>query len=193
MFKKVLAAAASALLLSAVAYQPAQASWFGGARTLGAPEISRTEPKSTTLAPLAYQIFCLQNSKECRKAKGPKSVPYSAALASKIERVNISVNRSMKWRQDEGDLWKIGGAAGDCEDFALTKRSRLIRMGIPAGALRMAVVKTRQGESHAVLVVRTNKGDLVLDNLKDQVVTREQSSYRWIGIASSDPLKWELL
>ncbi|CUA97789.1 transglutaminase-like cysteine peptidase [Pannonibacter indicus] len=193
MFKKVLAAAAAALFLSATAYQPAQASWFGGARTLGDPEISRIEPKNTVRAPLAYQIFCLRNSAECRKSKGATSVPYSAALAAKIERVNLSVNRSMKWRQDERDIWKVGGAAGDCEDFALTKRSRLVRMGVPAGALRMAVVKTRKGEGHAVLVVRTTKGDLVLDNTKDEVLTREQTNYRWIGLASADPLKWERL
>ncbi|MEH0073939.1 transglutaminase-like cysteine peptidase [Pannonibacter sp. Pt2] len=193
MFKKVLAAAATSLLLSALAYQPAQASWFGGARTLGDPEISRAEPKNTARAPLAYQVFCLRNSKECRKTKGASSVPYTAGLAAKVRRVNLSVNRSMKWKQDEREIWKIGGAAGDCEDFALTKRSQLIRMGIPAGALRMAVVKTRKGEGHAVLVVRTSKGDLVLDNTKDEVVTREQTNYRWLAIASSDPSTWERL
>lgn len=193
MFKKVFAAAATAIILGTFAYQPAHAGWFGGARTLGEPEISRIAPKNTARAPLAYQIFCLRNSVECRKAKGATSVPYTDALAAKVQRVNLSVNRSMKWTQDEREVWKIGGAAGDCEDFALTKRSRLIRMGIPAGALRMAVVKTRKGEGHAVLVVRTSKGDLVLDNTKDEVVTREQTNYRWLAIASSDPKTWERL
>ncbi|WP_430512961.1 transglutaminase-like cysteine peptidase [Pannonibacter phragmitetus] len=193
MLNRVFAAAATAIMLSTLASQPAHAGWFGGTRALGEPEVSRIEPRNTARAPLAYQIFCLRNSTECRKTKGATSVPYTAALAAKVQRVNLSVNRSMKWTQDEREVWKIGGTAGDCEDFALTKRSRLIRMGIPAGALRMAVVKTRNGEGHAVLVVRTSKGDLVLDNTKDEVVTREQTNYRWLAIASSDPRTWERL
>ena len=60
-------------------------------------------------------------------------------------------------------------------------------------ALRMAVVRTSKGEGHAVLVVKTSKGDLVLDNIKKTIVSRQQTDYRWIAIASQNPSAWQKL
>jgi predicted transglutaminase-like cysteine proteinase len=62
------------------------------------------------------------------------------------------------------DRWEADVAAGDCEDYALTKRRKLIALGWSARALRIAVARTASVEGHAVLVVATSQGDLVLDN-----------------------------
>lgn len=100
------------------------------------------------------------------------------------------MNASIRPVADNGENWSVNVSAGDCEDFALTKRSRLIRAGIPAGALRMADVTTAKGTRHAVLVVKTTSGDYVLDNLRGGIIRREFTGYRFNGIASANPMKW---
>ncbi len=85
--------------------------------------------------------------------------------------------------------------AGDCEDFALTKRDHLIAMGWSPKALRIAVTKTPYGEGHAVLVVKTDQGDLVLDNRSNAIKGWKDTDLRWLMIQSGDnPRVWyELL
>ena len=69
---------------------------------------------------------------------------------------------------------------GDCEDYALEKRRRLIEAGVSAEALSMAVVVTRRGERHAVLVVAFESGDVVLDNLTPWPTPWADLGYTWI-------------
>ena len=89
------------------------------------------------------------------------------------------------------DQWQVAPAAGDCEDYALTKRHMLIRSGWPASSLRLAVARTPWGEGHMVLVVRTSKGDLVLDNLTGSVRQWSKTGLRWEMIQSSrNPRNW---
>lgn len=147
---------------------------------------------STGAAPLAYQLFCLKNRNEC-KGGGAGQVRLSAQLMNKLVSVNQSVNASMRFTSDRKEAWTVGASRGDCEDFALTKRSRLIRLGVPAGALRIAVARNSKGEGHAVLVVKTSSGDLVLDNARHTIIKRHQTGYRWIAMASSDPSRWNRL
>ncbi|NBN63011.1 hypothetical protein GWI72_09915 [Microvirga tunisiensis] len=209
MKKFFVAAAAAAMLMTSGVMSGANAGWFGNTRALGEPEIfqpevSRSEPRYTprsgnvtrgkTRAPKAYLVFCIRNPGECRGDRSSVDVvSYSPQLVAKLNRVNNQVNRSITWVKESGDSWKVGGRTGDCEDFALTKRSQLIKLGVPAGALRMAVVRTREGEGHAVLVVKTTKGELVLDNIKKTIVSRQQTDYRWIAIASQNPGAWQRL
>ena len=72
----------------------------------------------------------------------------------------------------------------------MSKRKALIAAGFPASALRLAVVKTRQGEGHAVLVVKTDKGDRILDNRTNAIRAWKQSDLRPIKIAGANPLSW---
>ena len=73
-----------------------------------------------------------------------------------------------------------GKMYGDCEDYALEKRRRLIEAGVSAEALSMAVVVTRRGERHAVLVVAFETGDVVLDNLTPWPTPWAALGYTWI-------------
>ncbi|WP_155737530.1 transglutaminase-like cysteine peptidase [Agrobacterium tumefaciens] len=139
--------------------------------------------------PAQYVAFCKSNPTECRSS----SVSVAAdtpALRGLLSTVNSAVNSSMRATRDSDDVWSVNGSKGDCEDFALTKRSRLIRAGVPAGSLRMAVVITKEGTGHAVLLVKTNKGDLVLDNLRKTIVSKERTGYAFIKVASANPLRW---
>jgi predicted transglutaminase-like cysteine proteinase len=59
------------------------------------------------------------------------------------------------------DYWPIPTSGrGDCEDYALLKRQTLMRMGRPASALLMTVVRDENYQGHAVLMVRFGKGKL---------------------------------
>ena len=142
-------------------------------------------------APLGYQLMCLKTPAEC-KGGGPSKVTASADIMSQLTRVNSKVNRSIRPRNDSGgaDVWSVNVSSGDCEDFALTKRRALIKAGLPASSLRIAYVKTRAGEDHAILVVKTSKGDYVLDNLHSSVRPLSQTGYRVISQSGANPMKW---
>ncbi|HEY8593668.1 MAG TPA: transglutaminase-like cysteine peptidase [Devosiaceae bacterium] len=143
----------------------------------------------STAAPTGFMVFCLRSPASCR-VSGKSKVDYTSQLATTLRSVNSLVNRSIRPRPDRGDVWLANVRYGDCEDYALTKRERLIRMGIPAGALRIATARTRSGEGHAVLVVRTDHGDFVLDNMNNSVRPWFQTGLRWIAMSGANPLRW---
>lgn len=54
---------------------------------------------------------------------------------------------------------------GDCEDFAIAKYVSLRALGVPDRMMRIAIVKDIQkGIPHAILIVYTEDGPMVLDN-----------------------------
>ncbi len=105
-----------------------------------------------------------------------------------LETVNRRVNRAIRRSTDEAtfgqaDVWAIpegSRARGDCEDYALAKRRALIEMGVSADHLSLAIVRTRAGEIHAVLLARTRDGEFVLDNLSPWVVRWDAAPYEWL-------------
>lgn len=126
------------------------------------------------------------------------AVKQSDQSVGVLASTNYSVNRGFTFVHDMeqygvSDKWVASPAtwAGDCEDYALTKRDILIARGYPADALEVAhvIVLTGQGVmAHAVLVAPTinSKGervDIVLDNRYDELMTRaalEALNYVWV-------------
>lgn len=141
-------------------------------------------------APLGYQLMCLRSPQEC-KGGGASSVEASAGVLRTLRQVNAQVNRAIRPANDgRADVWNASGRSGDCEDYVLAKRRALLQAGLPPSALRIAYVKTRGGEGHAILVVKTSSGDLVLDNLDGSVRPLSRSGYRLLSISGADPLNW---
>ena len=151
--------------------------------------VKMIQKRNRNKPPKAYMAFCRKHSRECRGG-GASSVKYSKKLMATLYATNRSVNRKIRYRSERGDTWSLNTRVGDCEDYALTKRSQLIRKGIPASALRMAIVKTRGGIGHAVLVVKTSRGDLVLDNRRSSIRKRQSTGYRYVKMATSNPRRW---
>ncbi|MGD0186390.1 MAG: transglutaminase-like cysteine peptidase [Roseiarcus sp.] len=80
---------------------------------------------------------------------------------------------------------------GDCKDFAMTKRQRLIDCGWPTSALPVAIVRTSSGERRLTLVARASRGGFVLDNLTDGIVPWNRTSYSWEKIQwTSGGMAW---
>jgi predicted transglutaminase-like cysteine proteinase len=91
------------------------------------------------------------------------------------------------------DEWLISPPAGDCKDYAITKRHELLARGWPSRALLLSEVVVPPGEHHLFLIVRVKDGDLVLDNLNDeiQLAASMHGRYDWIRIQSpQNPKYW---
>ncbi len=143
-----------------------------------------------TGAPLGFQILCLTTPAACAEGGAPM-VSATPDVLALLGQVNSRVNRMIRPKADgRVDVWTISTNAGDCEDYVLAKRMALIAAGMPPAALRIATVQTRRGEGHAVLIVRTSAGDIVLDNLDPRLRGREQLGYRIVAMMSADPLVW---
>jgi predicted transglutaminase-like cysteine proteinase len=107
-----------------------------------------------------------------------------------LRKVNKRVNGMIRPESDmtlfhQIDVWgaKVGSDGrlyGDCEDYVLIKRRQLIETGLPAEALSIAVARNTRGELHAVLIVATDRGDYVMDNLSYWVRPWSEVPYKWI-------------
>lgn len=190
-------ALAASLLIN---LQPSYASGVGGlARGLKtAPGVQYIAGSKPTLAPFAHVVFCMRLPTECENSNGPAVAKMDAERMTMLRSTNSAVNRSIRPKSDArdrqtgfGDDWELAPVSGDCEDYAITKRHRLISAGWPAGSLRLAVVRTTWGEAHAVLVVKTSEGDLVLDSLTNSIKPFQKSGLRFLKIQSDDnPRLW---
>ena len=145
----------------------------------------------------AWSRFCAQHPAECAvDLAEPEIIPLTPQVLASITSVNASVNRTVRPMTDlehwgVADRWDFpDDGKGDCEDIQLLKRKLLVETGLPRRAMRMTVVIDRNGEGHAVLTVRTSKGDLVLDNARDSVLTSRQTGYEFVKREGSDGRSW---
>ena len=56
-----------------------------------------------------------------------------------------------------------------------------MKAGWPASSLLITVVRQKNGDGHAVLTVRTDRGDYVLDNLDYKVSVWTATPYRFLS------------
>lgn len=160
--------------------------------------VSARAPANTTVmesvgarGPASFRMFCAVNPAECRPG-GASSIKLTDASLRTLTEINSRVNRSIRPRLDSAalQLWRINPSAGDCKSFVVSKRHELIKRGIPASALRIAFVRTKAGVGHAVLVVKTDRGDLALDNLSKEIKPFSQTGYKVVAISQADPRRW---
>lgn len=141
--------------------------------------------------PASFRMFCAVNPNECRPG-GASSIKLTEDTMRTLTEINSRVNRSIRPRLDSAalQLWRINPSSGDCKSYVVSKRHELIKRGLPASALRIAFVRTKAGVGHAVLVVKTNQGDLTLDNLSKEIRPFKQTGYRVVGMSQADPRRW---
>jgi len=168
-----------------------------------------TRPTTTLFEPVAPTLVDEEATEEMDPAVADAAVPpaedelappmISQLSERELERINTQINRSIRRSDDyatygRADYWASGAdkvKRGDCEDYALAKRRALIEAGAPGEALSIAIVRTFHGEMHAVLLVATNEGEVVLDNLSPWIVPWNQAPYQWLDRqAPGAPTKW---
>src|SRR5262249_42215483 len=145
------------------------------------------------IPPAGFLGFCAKHLPEC--LGGPRDVSaiqLTSATRQALEAVQTRINAAITPRVDPAHVWDYStDGTGDCNKYALTKRRELIAQGFSREALLLATAKTERGEGHLVLVVRTDQGDLVLDNRVAHVVDWSVLPYHWISIQSPlSPVRW---
>jgi predicted transglutaminase-like cysteine proteinase len=150
-----------------------------------------------TLPPIGYVNFCQEHRADCRP--GPRfadRIQLTPAKFGQIEEVNTAVNTEIAPETDldlygKPEYWTYPTTKGDCEDYVLLKRRILIERGFPESTLLITVVRDENDEGHAVLTVRTDKGDFVLDNKRHEVMRWADTPYTFIKRQSErNPLVW---
>lgn len=190
--------AAAMMLLPIISTGPAYSFGLGGATRDSEPNVESLfiKEKSRSIEPFAHVLFCTRTPAECADSSGPSSVELTREKKRELMEVNRRINYQINPQNDDagaigGDEWSLAPKSGDCEDYAITKRHALISQGWPASALRLAVARTSWGEGHLVLIVRTSKGDMVLDNMTNAVRNWRRSGLTWNMIQSSgNPRVW---
>jgi predicted transglutaminase-like cysteine proteinase len=150
-----------------------------------------------TAPPIGHVRFCEANRDDCGTyERTDQVVRLNAAAWRALTDVNKAVNDAVIPATDMEiygtvEHWDYPALVGDCEDYVLEKRRMLVRVGWPASALLITVVRDEIGEGHAVLTVRTDRGDLVLDNKTDDVLLWDETPYQFVKRQSTrDPQAW---
>lgn len=143
-----------------------------------------------TSIPIGGYQYCMRLPSECPFTNVSPPVHLDKELVEKIVVINSYVNANIIQESDKEnygieEYWTIpNNGIGDCEDIALLKKKMLQNSGIPLSDLLITVVKTKSGEGHAVLTVRTDKGDVVLDNLSPNALFWNKTPYTFVKIQS---------
>ncbi len=139
-----------------------------------------------TSQPIGHYEFCQKYSDECnirnKMTPPPRVTEYGWGV---IREINTSVNTTIVAMTDQeiygkDEVWEYPTTAGDCEDFVLLKRKKLIERGFSVADLLITVVRKPDGEGHAVLTLRTTDGDYILDNLTDDVKLWTDTNYTYL-------------
>jgi len=154
-----------------------------------------------TRAPIGWVEFCVEHPVECKvQPSTPRDVVLSNKAWTDLTRINKWVNENVKPMTDM-DHWGVvekwsypDDGYGDCEDYALLKRRMLMQAGWPREALLITVVRDKKGEGHAVLTVKSDKGEFILDNQEERILLWSETSYRYVKRQSqTDPNRWVAL
>src|SRR5438105_362758 len=149
-------------------------------------------------APVGWVEFCIENPRDCDgKPLEARDVVLTPKAWKDLVRINKWVNDRVKPITDM-DHWGVverwnypDDGYGDCEDYVLLKRRMLMQAGWPRQALLITVVRDKKGDGHAVLTVKTDKGEFVLDNQTEEVLLWLETGYRFVKRQSQrDPNVW---
>lgn len=151
-----------------------------------------------TSIPVGASEFCKSHRSECKaNPNAIGAMELTEARWAELVQVNNVVNTAVTAMTDE-DYYKVAeywaypdDGYGDCEDYVLAKRKALIEAGWNASTLLVTVVREPEGTGHAVLMVRTDRGDLVLDNQDGRILVWNETPYTYLKRQSqADAGQW---
>jgi predicted transglutaminase-like cysteine proteinase len=169
------------------------------AQTLASlPSPSAAIEKNGGARPVAAWVdFCRRHPTECAV---DTSEAATITMTSEVWRTILSVNRRTNARikpKTDVEHWGVvdrwdfpDDGYGDCEDYQLLKRKLLAERGFSRRAMRMTVVIDDLGEGHAVLMIRTDRGDYILDNKTSAVLPWRDTGYTYVKREGQDSTAW---
>lgn len=165
------------------------------------PQSKHPIPGTGAANPIAaWTKFCEQFPTECAiNLEEPARIKLTRQAWRTIVAVNTQVNTRVKSKTDRehwgvADRWDFpDDGYGDCEDYQILKRRLLVKAGFPQRALRMTVVIDELGAGHAVMMVRTDRGDYILDNKRNAVLPWYDTGYIYVKREGSEGSSWTSL
>jgi predicted transglutaminase-like cysteine proteinase len=142
--------------------------------------LGRTNP------PIGHYEFCQQNADQCASNGGdPGPMELTQTRWKTLLQVNYKINSAIQPETDQQiygveERWAYPATVGDCEDYALLKRKTLIDRGFSPSDLLITVVLQPNGDGHAILTVRTDHGDFILDNMRNKVLLWSDTEYTYL-------------
>jgi predicted transglutaminase-like cysteine proteinase len=177
----------TAIIATAVGLSPSATTLFGSSKA-SVRLFGQIELYDPVLPPIGHSRFCLRYPDDCR-VRGidfrRRFIAFTARRHEELNQVNRRINREIIAASTPGngafEQWLISPSAGDCNDYAVTKRHELLRQGWPSRALLLSEVVVPTGEHHLILIVRMKDGDMV-HNLHPQILSAIAASrqYRWV-------------
>jgi predicted transglutaminase-like cysteine proteinase len=150
-----------------------------------------------SLPPIGHVGFCNEYPSECQRVgRSRRQVKLTLKRKAELRDVNNLVNQMVRPVSDMSlygrvEYWTYPNGEGDCEDYVLLKQRLLIERGWPAGSLLITVLRDEYNEGHAVLTVRTSRGDFLLDNKRPEIMTWNETQYSFVKWQSArDPKVW---
>jgi len=148
--------------------------------------------------PIGWAQFCATYISECAtKSAEPRDIVLDDKAWNSLVRINKWANDNVKPMTDMDHYgmiqwWRYpDDGAGACHSYALLKRRLLMQAGWPRTALLMTIVHEKNGDGHAVLTVKTDKGEFILDNLNEKILLWSETPYRYSKRQSqADPNVW---
>jgi predicted transglutaminase-like cysteine proteinase len=151
-----------------------------------------------TRPPIGWSDFCVEYAPECEtRPLEARDVVLTPKAWKDLGQINKWVNDSV-WPITDMDHWGEverwnypDDGYGDCEDYVLLKRKLLLQAAWPRQALLITVVRDRNGDGHAVLTVKTDKGEFILDNQSPDILLWSETGYHFVKRQSqNDPNTW---
>ncbi|MEM7075533.1 MAG: transglutaminase-like cysteine peptidase [Pseudomonadota bacterium] len=165
---------------------------------LGSPAVAGNSgdlfllPKQKTSAPGGFSSVCARYPWACARTGDTRHstetvIRLAKAVNARVNKATVEITDRRQYGREE--VWAMPTArGGDCEDFALAKKYELVSRGVPSESLLIATVLDRNLENHAVLILRTKRGDLVLDNLTSKVLPWRQTGYTFLKLQNPNAL-----
>ena len=194
------------VLLALTLAASGMAGLLGGVAPAQAQELRVSDIRATyaavgevTRTPYGWADLCGRQPQECQvDVLAPVDLHLTPKTAQILSRINAQVNAAIEpvsnldhWGTvlDHWDYPTDG--KGDCKIYALWKRKLLMDLGLPRQALLMTIVRDLDGEGHTILTVKTDHGDLVLDNMVPEVRAWDVTGYKFIKRQTqADPNVW---
>lgn len=137
--------------------------------------------------PVGHLEFCRSRPGECQahsevvpaKALTDENWQQLVSINAHYNQTIIPVSDMDLYQVEEFWTYPTSGY-GDCEDYALAKRRSLIEAGWHPSTLLISVVRQQDGSGHAVLIARTDRGDLVLDNQDSMIRVWHETPYKFL-------------
>ena len=151
------------------------ATMFSGP-SLALDKTAHMKTAGRTSQPIGHYNYCKLYRSDCQIRSKKTSAPVLTRKRwNDLVTVNAYSNNTVAPFTDQEiynteEYWAYPTSYGDCEDYVLMKRHMLMEKGWPASSLLITVVRQPSGEGHAVLTVRTDKADYILDNLNSKIL-----------------------